>query len=777
LSRQLQKRAFDQSTYNRPNADWVCGRSGRPCSLGPDGRGECVTRHECVPSIDGSRWQCTRPASFGGPCVSGPLPDGTCCKSVPRCQPELSLRARRKRLVRWTISLTLGLLALGLSRNQGRDLIDPGPVAHPHGTVEEACEACHGAGLGGPTHWVSSALMPSQATSDSSRCLKCHNLGRASLHPHSTAPEVLAAKSEALVSRVEAKEFVQSSPILLAMASIGPGVPGEDEGLIACAACHKEHQGADHDLTRMSNDQCQVCHVVRFESFADGHPSLRSYPYGRRTRLIFDHDTHRNDYYEGDFACIQCHAPETTGATMLLQPYEVSCLECHEELVSDDNFAVGQKGLRFISLPSLDVWSLRDSRMPLGQWPSVSKRKSENQQASPFMDLLLAGQPSLTLADRGTLAGLDLSNLEGANQYELDAVVRYAWAIKLLLSDLADSGHRAIAERLNSEQLIGDRDLSPDLVRQLMGGLGRETIEDATRQWFPNLRGEMRALRSVMRDGDRLDDLTPRRQGDLRRSLARMPREDSNPRSSSRKGGREGSRDGSREGWVRDGGWYWTQRDAVLRHRIRGHADAFLRAWLDFSAGFALSQGRRGDIGDIAGRLFESLSKVGAVGSCMTCHSVDPEIARYGPPGLARTVNWRSFRPEQNRRLATAFRHQPHFSIDDAQPCDTCHKLRKEGHPERFKEAYAAASPDNHSLNFEPIAREQCAECHVASAAGDDCVECHNYHLGEFVPIYLTATPGAEALAATALQTADELKDRDREAERLAEELDGGGGD
>jgi hypothetical protein len=45
-------------------------------------------------------------------------------------------------------------------------------------------------------------------------------------------------------------------------------------------------------------------------------------------------------------------------------------------------------------------------------------------------------------------------------------------------------------------------------------------------------------------------------------------------------------------------------------------------------------------------------------------------------------------------------------------------------------------------LNFAPIQRQVCGDCHSQTAAADDCVTCHNYHLGETQPIYLSATSG-----------------------------------
>ena len=42
------------------------------------------------------------------------------------------------------------------------------------------------------------------------------------------------------------------------------------------------------------------------------------------------------------------------------------------------------------------------------------------------------------------------------------------------------------------------------------------------------------------------------------------------------------------------------------------------------------------------------------------------------------------------------------------------------------------------ALDGKALVVERCASCHTSDLAVDACTLCHNYHLGEFVPIYLT---------------------------------------
>src|ERR1043166_2069222 len=108
MKEQLPSPDFDRYKYERPNQNWICGKAadGRPCRIGPDGKGQCRATYECQPALElkggetKGRYKCTRPAEYGGPCANGPLPDGTCCCAIEKCVPVGSLAAKKKRLTR-----------------------------------------------------------------------------------------------------------------------------------------------------------------------------------------------------------------------------------------------------------------------------------------------------------------------------------------------------------------------------------------------------------------------------------------------------------------------------------------------------------------------------------------------------------------------------------------------------------------------------------------------------------------------------------------------------
>ncbi|MFT5695622.1 MAG: hypothetical protein ACI9QQ_001601 [Myxococcota bacterium] len=732
MTRRLQETGFDRSTYERPNREWVCGRTGQACPMGPDTAGHCITTHECMPSRDGDRWMCARPTAFGGECPDGPFPDGTCCNAIATCQPQLSLRAKRGRAVRWTIVMTIGMLGIALAGDGGLSFIFPGPVTHQHGTIEKDCASCHSAGTGGAAHWLSSALASNPTASDSDRCQVCHDLGSSSTIAHSVPAQDLARKT----ARMRAYDLDMSRPVRFTLAKIGPGIPLREGGELACAVCHQEHRGANHDLNALTNDQCQVCHLVQFERFADGHPALGAYPYGRRTRIIFNHQTHREDYFPDEgrevFSCSDCHAPEATGRTMTVNPFQATCGDCHD----GDVRAAGTKGIAFINLPAIDTRGLRAAGIDPGQWPRIEQPKP----ISPFVALLLAGDERLSAADRKAVAdiGEDTSQISGRTQFETQALGRYLWSLKLLLNDLRDDGHRAIASRLRSPHVMGGSDIAGELLSDLTSGLERETVQSAIDQWFPDLEREAAIFEQVTQDLSGLEKMTSAHWSDLGSRL----RERARQRAGKARPTPEVVRGAAT--WVGDGGFYLTSRDASIRYRSSGHADPFVRAWLDVSAGFTHKGDNTGDAASAAEELFAGLRNSKATGRCALCHSADQEPSVYGSLGSARKVNWRPFTPAPNRRLPTEFRHQPHFSLDNTALCDTCHQMR-EIDGDDFEDAYAEdAAAQGHVLNFEPIALSVCGDCHTQRAAGDDCVSCHNYHLGESKPIHLTAAGSKE---------------------------------
>ena len=330
---QLPSPDFDAQNYARPNQNWICGHAceGKPCLVGPDARGRCRATAECKPLLEvkpgetKGRWRCTRP---GGPCDTGPLPDGRCCRPITKCSPVPTLRLLRGRLSLIVVGASCAMLLLTLGNPPWRNrFISPGEISQPHSGanfaawaltnhLKQDCGACHVAGSAGPHEMVKVALRaepgiwdlqklalakPAQPTAIDQSCQHCH-VGRA-LH-QLTAPS------------------------------------------ITCSLCHPEHQGKVMAATTDAN--CDFCHADPkvmsvsqttpvIHHFADDHPQFRFITEKRRDpdTLKFNHALHLTGTTipklpgGQSLSCAFCHQQEPGGEVMKPVAFEKNCRDCH----------------------------------------------------------------------------------------------------------------------------------------------------------------------------------------------------------------------------------------------------------------------------------------------------------------------------------------------------------------------------------------------------------------------------------------------------------------
>lgn len=441
--------------YIRPNENWVCGLAaeGRPCPKGPSRGGKCNHGFECAPARVGDRWVCTRPDQYGGPCddPTQASPDfgphvvngvGVCCRRV-HCTPRRSLRALRGR-VSVVICAAFAGVVLFVAGSPWRDqLFSPGPLTAAHqgasmGALEEmehaashaaartresgaeGCHICHAKAEGGLASLVQAAFGGGVGAPQSQQCLECHteDLGETALFAHALPPDGLASHTE----DASAEPFKARRSLSLALASLSPGVKTGAGGEMACAACHREHHGAEFDLKFLDNQQCQTCHVKQFDHFAGGHPEFSTvasakgydYPYRRRTRIIYDHASHERDYFQreeirahapGD--CRSCHDIAPGASVTSLRPYEEMCAACH-----NSNIVAGRSSwIPVFAFPSIefDAYDIVEEETGMTGIPRTADKP-----VSPFMLLLLS---ALHADDPGAMErfGQDLALLDEFN--------------------------------------------------------------------------------------------------------------------------------------------------------------------------------------------------------------------------------------------------------------------------------------------------------------------------------------------------------------------------
>jgi len=727
----LQNFDHRSSHYERPNQSWVCGRasSGKPCALGPDGVGQCRTLSECRPRRSGDNWACTRSKSAGGACHDGPSSDGRCCRELPPCLPVRSLRSRRGRFTAWVTVACLGLILLLFGSRMSTDLVDAGTLYTGHAEIE-ACADCHVAFNSGPVGWVRAAFAAANPIADSDKCLACHKWGGNALNPHNVSRPELADLTSKFFDRPEAA----NAPWTVQVSRVFFPVPSETHnGTLACGACHKEHEGEDADLLEVTNARCQSCHEMAFESFSDGHPSFGDYPYLQRTQLIFDHDSHNRKNFPEKVkqgvkppeTCDSCHMPDGTGRFMLTANFEETCGLCHGEDIIGETVA-GPKGTPIIAVPELDLLTLQERNVAIGEWPDTPLAID----ISPYTKLLIAAD-SVVADDLLVIEDVDLQDLSDASDTEIQAVGRVAWAIKELLFDLTIAGMEILEAKVEASL---DRALDTDTLGRLVGHIPQDVVAAAGEAWFPSLKQEVVAYRAVkpaslsvpatqgqaaddtLSEEAALDGAAATGAGGIVLAQASTIQVEELPNNEAAENEALGLPTLDPEEWAKAGGWY--RKDFILYYRPVGHEDVVLRTWLDISArSFGTPAERYGDA------LFALLADKNTPGKCTKCHSVDQQ------QGGGLEVNWAPFQPLVGETKFTTFVHSTHFSSVGDDGCITCHQLNEDT---QYQESYKGRDPHEFVSNFAPMKREICADCHVEKSAGDTCMMCHEYHIGEF---------------------------------------------
>ena len=701
--------SFDENDYARPNQPWQCGwaAEGHACPLGPTKWGLCRSAHECSPYQKGDTWVCARTKTHGGTCDEGPLPDGTCCKQIRRCEPKRSALSRRGVLsfTAFAAAIASGLLILGSPSRP--NLISPGPLTSQHSQVVDRCEGCHTAAAGGPTAWVQASLDREVAHTQSGQCLQCHaELGASAMNPHSQ-PRIEPGMQTVVNEMV---------------GTIGDGLPelpqrratrhGLDGGIaralrtdqqLACATCHREHRGTMADLTEFTNQQCQVCHVDSFHSFSEGHPEFTAYPYERRTRLYFDHLSHIGEHFEaagtkGNRKCNDCHQADSAGRYMLVKEFETTCAECHSHQIQDDT----TQGIAVISLPALDVDALAKNGRKIGQWPREYPLHVEaTAEISPLQRLLLQSYDEYAAVE-ASLSGVDLRDLREADTPQLQSVESLVWLLKESLYDIVQKGHPEIHRRLAT--VLGEH-VSESQIETLANSYPLLLAIDMQEQWLPALVTEVESRRKQL-DVEVPNEVPPTDAA----LLIRTERHESELLAS---------------------GWHVHGSSLSLRYRPLGHADRLLRALLDIGARGVNNDPNPTLLQSALNDLFDQVGSPFAAGRCTKCHSVDHDEK------AAANVNWRPYEPPLDQHSFTHFNHAPHVTLLSDDACSQCHSFNETqtAATSLLKTEFIdrhwrpATNPHAFESDFVPMTQAACAKCHGDSSGRDSCLTCHAYHV------------------------------------------------
>lgn len=349
---QLPSPDFDANQYERPSQKWICGRAceGQACRVGPDPSGRCRATYECTPALeskDGAtkgHFHCTRPKEYGGPCELGPLPDGTCSRAIPKCQPVRSLRSKRGVFTLSAVALTVAALLLALNGKFRWTFINPGGLSAQHARTD--CAHCHSTAHGGPSAWMKSAFLAdpgpfeiqklasatsAQMTTIDTACAQCH--ARHKFHQ----PSVVRDHSCSACHREH-----------LGSGQMKP--PGDNN----CVSCHGNAEIMEASFQRGKSLPAQIFnfranpaiqqfsaprpergYTKVFHSFAADHPEfqIRAENLKETNTLKFNHQRHLADdipLLNGKrLDCAFCHKPDAAGTYHQKIRFEANCAPCH----------------------------------------------------------------------------------------------------------------------------------------------------------------------------------------------------------------------------------------------------------------------------------------------------------------------------------------------------------------------------------------------------------------------------------------------------------------
>jgi hypothetical protein len=409
-------------------------------------------------------------------------------KSVrpPQAEKQEKPNFRRDRVAAALALATAVCLAAAFLLSRDTQFLMPGPLASVHGAIEN-CSACHTRSGSGKLSWIH-GLIAGDPRADSKACLTCHKMPKTAFNPHSAPAEVLEESTERL-----AKIAADTPQPLSARAQSSAFATRKvvARGLF-CATCHHEHQGVHFDLAKISNEQCRSCHVVKFDSFDGHHPKFEDYPFKRRTRIVYDHAAHFDKHFPEvakkypakriPDTCSTCHDSRADARVMAVAPFDKTCTTCHLDQIVGKERASGPKGIAFLTLPGLDVKTLKERNAAIGEWPEDS-----DAELSPFMKVMLSGDKR----DRALIEAVDsvnLQDLRDASDDQIKAVTALVWEIKRLFYALISGKASNVLADLNIGSGVK---LSANLVADLTASIPRDVVVSAQQEWLPNLAAEI----------------------------------------------------------------------------------------------------------------------------------------------------------------------------------------------------------------------------------------------------------------------------------------------
>lgn len=186
------------------------------------------------------------------------------------------------------------------------------------------------------------------------------------------------------------------------------------------------------------------------------------------------------------------------------------------------------------------------------------------------------------------------------------------------------------------------------------------------------------------------------------------------------------------------GGVYVRNADLSLRYHPTGHADPYVKQWLDVAIDVANRRpGQKSAIDEMLTVFSEPNAAGGpstrgpvSSGRCLSCHTTSSTSKGK------QFIQWDARSPQQSMRLLTRFAHRPHVLENQVTSCRECHQLNDI----RVKTTVAhSKTSSEHAADimlgtfqprqdFQPLSKANCTACHNQSLKSNACTTCHDYH-------------------------------------------------
>ena len=193
------------------------------------------------------------------------------------------------------------------------------------------------------------------------------------------------------------------------------------------------------------------------------------------------------------------------------------------------------------------------------------------------------------------------------------------------------------------------------------------------------------------------------------------------------------------------GSFTYDPSEGSLAYTPSGHADPFMRTILDIAAAKVGKVEHAEELLGYASDFWQGFETTGA-GKCLKCHTLDRRVDG------SMSINWMPASADPKARPITKFKHGSHVRLPEmmrsegvlgsSETCGSCHVVESsEAHLEVYREEYSSSNHDPYRFHsgFKHLELNSCASCHTEDRAGNDCLQCHQYHA--------TPSPLARSLA------------------------------